>query len=538
MVHKSPFPDLDLPQSNLLSYLFPEGEEPFDEPLWIDSKNERVNLSPKQLLQWVKRVTCGLEKQGLKRGDVVMIFTPNHIFVPVAYLELVHQIQNTTAKLILVHPKHLDILVKAAEKAGVPKNRIFQLSDHEKKPQNGVPDWRVMMGNPTQGAAYRWPTLSPQESKNVVATINYSSGTTGLPKGVMVSHANLIANVEQTIFIRYAHKPYPFHARPQERWIGFLPLYHAYGQLYTILMATRLRVPVYIMDSFRYDNFLSSIATYRITSLQIAPPILVMLSKRSETCRYDLSSVKDVLCGAAPLSKDLQNYCQRRFDLQINQGWGMTEVTCGAIHVPGGVKDDSGSVGRLDPNCEAKLVDDEGKEVEKGKPGELVVRGPNICLGYWRNEKATKECLGGDGWLSTGDVAVEKDSYFWIVDRKKELIKVNALQVAPAELEGVLMEHDAIADAAVVGIAIDNEEFPRAYVVMQPYAAGKIRPEDLQEWIKPRVAKHKQLTGGVVFIDEVPKLQSGKIQRKTMRDWATRDAEEIRKSSKGPRARL
>jgi 4-coumarate--CoA ligase len=333
---------------------------------------------------------------------------------------MVHQLRNTTAKVLLVHPTHVKTALEAASKVGIPKSNIFQFAERECPSQQGIPDWRALLASDADALRYRFPDLSPRASTTTLATINYSSGTTGLPKGVCVSHANLIANVEQTIFMRYAEKPYAFAARPQERWLGFLPLYHAYGQLYTILMAVRLRVPVYIMAEFRYEEFMANIARHRITSLQVAPPILVMLSKRPETARHDLRSVKDILCGAAPLSRELQNECQRRFAVQINQGWGMTEVTCGAIHVPGGVKDDTGSVGRLDPNCECRLVDEDGRDVELGKPGELIVRGPNICLGYWRNEEATKDCLDADGWLKTGDIAVcNKDGYFWIVDRKK-----------------------------------------------------------------------------------------------------------------------
>lgn len=344
--------------------------------------------------------------------------------------ELVHQISNTTAKVILAHPKMLPSILEAAAKTGLSKDKIFQFSDQRNPPLHGVPDWQDMIGTPQQGESWQWPNLSSREATTTVATINYSSGTTGLPKGVCVSHYNLIANVEQTIVMRYAKKPYPFEKRPKERWVGFLPLYHAYGQLYTILMAIKLNVPVYVMAEFRYEDFLAVIGKYKITSLQIAPPILVMLSKRPETARYDLSSVRDVLCGAAPLSRELQNECQRRFDIQINQGWGMTEVTCGALHVPGGVKDDSGSVGQLDPNCECKLVDDDGNEVEMGKPGEMYVRGPNVCMRYWRNEVATKESLDEQGWLKTGDIAIcNKEGYFWIVDRKKvRMIRLSILE--------------------------------------------------------------------------------------------------------------
>jgi 4-coumarate--CoA ligase len=322
--------------------------------------------------------------------------------------------------MILVHPSNVEKAIAAADKAGFPRTRIFQFSDFKTQPRQGIPDWRPFIGSESEGDAYRWPEFSPEESKTAVATINYSSGTTGLPKGVCVSHANLIANVAQTIFMRYKDKPYKFESRPQERWIGFLPLYHAYGQLYAVFMAMKLRVPIYIMSEFRYDDFLFNIGRYRITSLQVAPPILVMLSKRPETARYDLSSLKECLCGAAPLSKELQNYCQKRFQMQINQGWGMTEVTCGALMMPGGVMDDSGSVGQLCPNCEVRLVDDDGREVGVGQPGEIHVRGPNIMMGYWRSEAATRESLDEGGWLKTGDIAVRNEKgLFWIVDRKK-----------------------------------------------------------------------------------------------------------------------
>ena len=314
----------------------------------------------------------------------------------------------------------VDPILEASSKVGFPRANIFQFSDQPNPIKNGIRDWIDMIGDKVQGETWKWPELSSKEATSTVATINYSSGTTGLPKGVCVSHANLIANVDQTIYMRYAHKPYAFKDRPLERWLGFLPLYHAYGQLYTILMAIKLNVPVYIMAEFRYEEFLFTIGKYRITSLQIAPPILVMLSKRPETARYDLRSLRDILCGAAPLSRELQNECQKRFSVQINQGWGMTEVTCGAMHVPGGIMDDSGSVGQLDPNCECKLLDDDGKEVAPGQPGEIYVRGPNICMGYWKNEEASAESLDSEGWLKTGDIAVcDEKGFFWIVDRKK-----------------------------------------------------------------------------------------------------------------------
>jgi len=253
---------------------------------------------------------------------------------------MVHQISNTQAQIILAHPSLAKTTDAAAREAGLPDGRVFLFSDEPNAPVEGCRDWREILASPAEADAYHFPRLSEQESVNTTATVNYSSGTTGLPKGVEVSHHNLIANLVQTIYMRYLHKPFSAETRPREVWIGFLPLYHAYGQLYTIAMAQKLQVPVYIMKAFQYEEFLRVIQDQRVTHLQVAPPIMVMLSKRSETKKYDLSSVTDILCGAAPLSKELQNEISRKLNCEILQGWGMTEVTCGAIHVPGGVSDE------------------------------------------------------------------------------------------------------------------------------------------------------------------------------------------------------
>ena len=352
----------------------------------------------------------------------------------------------------------------------------------------------------------------------------------------MISHQNVIANVCQSLYMRQLSQPFTPDRAPPERWLGFLPLYHAYGQLWSIVAAAVNRTPCYYMRAFNFEMFLKNIQNYKITHIQTAPPVVVMLDKRPETSRYDLSSLENILCGAAPLSKDLQNSVSDKFGLKIVQTWGMTEVTCSCLHVPGGLDDRSGSVGFIDPNSEMKLVDDDGKEVtEPGERGEITVRGPNICLGYWRNEQATRETFDEDGFMKTGDVAVCDDKgWYWIVDRKKELIKVKGFQVAPAELEAVLLENDDIADAAVVALQKDHEELPRAYVVLKDSANGSVKEQDIVQWVAQKVAKHKRLEGGVVFIDEVPKSPSGKIQRKVLKDWAKRDADSL----SGIRAKL
>ncbi|KFX98047.1 hypothetical protein O988_04568 [Pseudogymnoascus sp. VKM F-3808] len=548
MIFKSVHPRLTIPQTNLVDYLFPADQEPSNEPLWIDSADPSHFLSEAEVVQWSKSLSKGLGDAGLRQGEVVMLFTPNHIFVPVAYLgivgggyrysagnpaftlrELVHQIDDVQPSVILVHPNFVSIVAEAVAKIGRPDSRILQFSDVECTPVRGVPDWRVLIDERVGVDDYSWPSFTPEEASRTIATINYSSGTTGPPKGVMISHANIIANAAQNVFNLTHKRSTPL---PEDRWLGYLPLYHAYGQLYLIIVSIKRRIPVYVMKEFVFQDFLHAIQTYRITTLQLVPPILIMMSKHPDTSKYDLSSLTLALCAAAPLSKELQNHCSKRFGFNIVQGYGMTETTCGAMGMLAIDVDDTGSIGKLLPNTEGKLVDDYGQSVSHGQPGELYLRGPQIGLGYWRNAAATNETIDTQGWLRTGDIAVcNAEGNFWIIDRKKELIKVNGFQVAPAELEAVLLENEHIADAGVVGIKFGEEELPRAYVVLQAASKDKVSPEDIEDWIKSQVAKYKYLVGGVVFVQEVPKLASGKIQRRVLREWAKKDAELMQRRS-------
>ncbi|KAL1304147.1 hypothetical protein AAFC00_000574 [Neodothiora populina] len=547
MPQKSPF-TIDIPGTDILSFVFPEHQEPSDKPIWIDAASPHKSLSPKELLQWVKRLGVGLDNLDIGQNDVVLMHSANHIFVPVAYLgvtgsgrvfsgcnpaygpdEIAFQITNTGARLILVDPSLLDTVLKAVDQIRFPRSRIFLFSDETCQEKRGVPDWHSFIASQDEAEAWQWHRMTPQESKSRIAVLNYSSGTTGLPKGVMISHENVIANVCQSLYMRQLEQSHPTNKAPPERWLGFLPLYHAYGQLWSITAAAINSTPCYYMRAFSFEPFLKHIQDHKITHIQTAPPVLVMLDKRPETSRYDLGSLVNILCGAAPLSKELQNSVSDRFRLKVVQTWGMTEVTCSCLHVPGGLDDRSGSVGFIDPNSEMKLIDDDGKEVTKpGERGEIFVKGPNVCLGYWKNENATKAVFDGDGFMKTGDVAIcDAKGWYWIVDRKKELIKVKGFQVAPAELEAVLLGHDAVADVAVVALHRDHEELPRAYIVLKQDYKGKSKEQGIVKWMADRVAKHKKLTGGVAFIDEVPKSASGKIQRKIMREWAAKDAQVV-----------
>ncbi|KAF2153565.1 4-coumarate-CoA ligase [Myriangium duriaei CBS 260.36] len=541
MPHPSPY-KIDIPDVDILSFLFPADKPASNKPIWINAENPDHSLSPAQLLQWVRRLGAGLDALRIPQNEVVMMFSSNHIFVPVVYLgvagsgrifsgcnpaygvdETAFQISNTGAKLILVEPPYLPIVLKAAAKHSFPLDRIFLFSDTPCQPNSSIQDWSTFLPTPSASSRWSWPHLP----SSTVAVLNYSSGTTGLPKGVMITHGNIIANVLQSLYMRSlasATTTTPSPSPSPERWLGFSPLYHAFGQLWTISAAAYTHTPVYLMRSFALPSFLSHLQTHRITHLQTAPPVLVLLAKRPEVASHDLSSLRNILCGAAPLSADLQNAVSQKLNVKVVQTWGMTELTCSSCHVPGLMDDRTGSVGPADPNCLVKLLDEEGKEVGVGQPGEMHIRGPNVCAGYWRNEEATRGAFDEEGYLRTGDVGVRDErGWYWIVDRKKELIKVKGFQVAPAELEAVLLEHEGVDDVAVVGVeGGDGEEMPRAYVVRKDGTG--VTEEEIRRWMDGKVAKHKRLEGGVKFVAEVPKSASGKIVRRTMREWAKRDA--------------
>lgn len=516
MVILCPYPIINIPELDVLTYLFGDGEDLSEEPLWVNAADSNKYLSARTGLQWIKRLAIGLDKLGVKRGEVVMIVTPNTIFVPVAYLgavgsgriftgvnplytadgrqiwvsrsqrshkrfdgicignldlsssldqwielhasdfslsctlfnsfallnsiiqssyqpyrtsltlnadllwtEIAYQMKDTGARVALVHPSLLETARKGAKKAGLPESCLYLFSDKEHKSTDGIKDWRSMLGTPSEASSYTWPHLEGEAAKSQVATVNYSSGTTGLPKGVMITHGNLIANVEQVSFLHQVEQP-GIKPDVEDRWIGFLPLYHAYGQLNVCLIAAKVLIPVYIMSAFVYEDFLRTIQTHKITELHVAPPILVLMNKHPLTPKYDISSVTKIGSGAAPLSSSLQNDCKKKFNTNIGQGWGMTELTCAGCSVPGGLRDETGSIGCLLPNAEAKLLDENGAEVATGERGEIYFRGPNVSPGYWKNEKATRETMLEGGWLRTGDIGVtDERRWFWIVDRLK-----------------------------------------------------------------------------------------------------------------------
>jgi 4-coumarate--CoA ligase len=337
----------------------------------------------------------------------------------------------------------------------------------------------------------------------------YSSGTTGLSKGVVLTHRNLVANIAQTLG--------PLELGEDEKIIAVLPFFHIYGMQVLMNVGLVGGATIVTMPRFDLEQFLQLHQDHGITRTFVAPPIAVALAKHPIVDQYDLSALRQVFSGAAPLSAELALETGARLDCEVVQGYGMTELSpVSHLTPPGAYK--PGSVGVTAPNTELRIVDPEsGKSLGFDDDGEVWVRGPQVMTGYLNNPEATAATIDDDGWLHTGDIGhVDEDGHLFIVDRLKELIKYKGFQVAPAELEAVLLTHPAIADAAVIGRPDDEAgEIPIAFVVLKDGQSAT--EEEICAFVADHVATYKQL-GGVTFIDAVPKSASGKILRRVLRD--------------------
>lgn len=347
-------------------------------------------------------------------------------------------------------------------------------------------------------------------TKQHPAAILCSSGTTGLPKGVLLSHCNIVS------FLKLARDGRLLSINDTDVLLGFLPFYHGYG-FGLLLLAIEKGIKVVVMPKFEENLFLSSIETHKVTSLTLVPPLMLFLAKHPLVMKYDISSVKDIVCGAAPLSVDIANQVKKRLPLvNIRQGYGMTEISVAVTVTPRGTNKPA-SVGCVGPNTKAKIIDPQtGKSLPRGCVGELCIQGQSVMLGYYNNNMATAEVIDSEGWLHTGDLGYfDNDGFLYIVDRLKELIKYKGYQVAPAELESVLLSHPKIKDAAVIGLPdARSGELPMAFVVLQ--SGCLLTEKDVVDFVASKVSSSKWLRGGVRFIKVIPKSASGKILRKDL----------------------
>ncbi|WP_255426240.1 4-coumarate--CoA ligase family protein [Pseudonocardia sp. C8] len=515
---RSPYPDVDIPDVSLTEFLFADGfGDRADAPAFIDGTTGD-QLTYTEFHGLVEKIAGGLAARGIGKGDVVALFAPNlpqwaalfHGILRANGIvtsansmytagELAHQLRDSGAKVLITVSPFLDRAVPGAKEAGLSEDVVLTIDPAEG--HDSLADL-VSSGAPV-------PELTT--TADDTAVLPYSSGTTGLAKGVVLTHRNLVANLCQLVPLG--------DVTSDTKIMAFLPFFHIYGMTVMMNQGLHRRATVVTMPKFDLEQFLSITQKHAVDRLYIAPPVAVALAKHPIVDQYDLSCIKVIFSGAAPLDGELGRAVAKRLDCTVLQGYGMTELSPVSHAMPDDRGDlDLNSSGFAIPNVECKLVDPAtGEEVGPGERGELWVKGPNVMVGYLNNPEATAATKDADGFLHTGDIAVvDAEGVYSIVDRVKELIKYKGYQVPPAELEALLLTHDKIADAAVIGVNdAEGEEVPKAFVVRQP-SATDLTEDEVMAFVAERVAPHKKVRV-VEFIEQIPKSASGKILRKDLR---------------------
>ena len=512
MIFRGPYPDVSIPEVSLTEFIFSTTAPIKDKVALIDGPTGRA-LTYGQFEDGVRRVAASLAQRGFKKGDVFGILSTNCpeyaiVFHAIAMLggvnttlnplytaeEAAFQLKDAGARFLITTPLFIEKAAIAAADANVEDLFVFGESE------GATPFASLLESN---GEVPR-VEIDP---KNDLVALPYSSGTTGLPKGVMLTHYNLVANMRQMDGLDYFYR--------DDILLCVLPLFHIYGLVVVLNMGLHLGTTIVTMPRFDLEQFLAAIQTYRVTLSHIVPPIVLKLAKEPSVENYDLSSLKTVFSGAAPLGPELTQECMQRINCSIRQGYGMTETSPVTHSSPADpAKAKLGSVGPPAPNTECRLVDPAtGAELGPNQEGEVCVRGPQNMKGYLNNPEATARTIDADGWLHTGDIGyADEDGHFFIVDRVKELIKYKGFQVAPAELEAVLLTHPAVADAAVIPCRDEEAgEIPKAFVVLK----GEATQDELINFVAQRVARYKKIRM-VEFIDQIPKSLSGKILRRVL----------------------
>jgi acyl-CoA synthetase (AMP-forming)/AMP-acid ligase II len=499
---RSPYPDVDIPEISLTEYVLGGAVERGDKPALVDGATGAVTTYA-ELADRIARTAAGLAAEGIGPGDAIGLVGPNTPGWPVAFHaiaalgavvtplnplltpgELASQIETAGARTVIVS----EPLRAAAEQAGV--ERLL--------PLESLPAGAGDAGAP------------PVDPANDVAVLPFSSGTTGLSKGVMLTHRNLVANMEQ---IRAVHR-----IGADDVLVGLLPFFHIYGQTVVVNLGLAQGATIVTMARFDMAAFLDLLERHRVTRAHVAPPVVLGLAKAPGVEGRDLA-LRVMISGAAPLDADTANRASERLGAPVRQGYGMTEASP-VTHFAADeelAEQDPGAIGRLIPCTEGRLVDPGTGEDTDGD-GEIWIRGPQVMRGYLGDERATRETVTEDGWLRTGDVARLEGDVWRVVDRVKELIKYKGYQVPPAELEALLVNHPAVADVAVIPMRdASGEEVPKACVVA---AGDDLDADELMAWVAERVAPYKRIRA-VEVVDAIPKSPSGKILRRLLRDGAT-----------------
>lgn len=487
-------------------------------------------------------------------GDVLGLFTPNSIDTPAVTWgthwaggvispanpgytaeELAFQLKDSGAKALLTQLPFVDIARKAAKIVGLPENRIALIGD-ERDPSGAFKHF-TSIRNTSGATRYR----RTKRKHDDLAFLVYSSGTTGHPKGVMLSHGNIVSNV---LMLEAGDdgnlSPTGGPDGKGDKTLAFLPFFHIYGLTCLVHHSLHFGIRLVVMPKFDLEDWCRIVQEHKVTFVYVVPPVVLLLSKHPIVSKYNLSTIRMMNSGAAPLTKELVQAVYDRLKIPIKQGYGLSETSPTTHTQPWAEWNKTiGSVGRLLANQTAKYMSAEEKEVTPGETGELWIKGPNVFKGYLNNAEMTAHALTSDGYFKTGDVGYQdKEGNFYITDRVKELIKYKGFQVPPAELEGLLVSHSKIDDVAVVGVykKEDATEVPRAYVVVaKDVQKSDETAKEIIDWLNKKVAAHKKLRGGVRFVDEIPKSVSGKILRRVLRLQAQ---EEEDKAGSAPKAKL
>lgn len=471
---------------------------------------EGVAYTYAELWASIRGMARALQEEGIRKGDMVGIYAPNSVEYAVALhgallagatvttlnplyreREVEHQLRDSGAKIVFTL-RPLVELVESVKPHLDQLGPIFALED----------SWQMAMSAPGE------PWNIDFDPENDIAVLPYSSGTTGLPKGVMLSHQNLTANIRQTIALGMTGEDAVV--------LDFLPFYHIYGMMVLLNCGLVAGATQIILPRFDPTAALNLISEHKVTDLYCVPPVLLALVNLPGLDDFDLSSLRFVMSGAAPLPLEVGRQAADKLNVTVMQGYGMTESSPITNVNPL----DSAREGTVGPpvadTLERVVSLDTGEEVPPGEVGELLVFGPQVMKGYWNNPAASEETLTEDGWLRTGDiVTADPDGYIRIHDRKKEMIKFKGYQVAPAELESVLMEHPGVKDAAVIPKADDEAgEVPKAFVV--PREPG-LDLDEVRAFVAERVAPYKKIRY-IEAVEAIPKNPSGKILRRQLID--------------------
>ncbi|CAD5227103.1 unnamed protein product [Bursaphelenchus xylophilus] len=545
-IYKSDQPSVEIDENpmgtQILESIWKHSLHDPNKKAFVNAKDENDFVTYRELYLKIHSFVAFLAEIGVKQGDIVAPVMRNRweysiilfgswvagaTVSPASFAftdwELARQLNDCKASLLICDETSLETVLPAIKNSPSVKKLII-LGDHS---GHSVPGIKVYSFTDALRTAplnslpkIRWNT------KNDVCIIPYSSGTTGPPKGVMITHCNMsamMAMFRACLFTSVFKAIEPDYDPRNESVLIFLPFYHVYGSS-LVTNSMFIGGTSVIMSSFEPEVFCSVIERYRMKTVSVVPPILVFMAKSPIVDKYDLSSLKFVASGAAPLGQDLSIEVMKRLPnvKGVHQGYGMTEMTMASHRMAPllAVGDKISSIGTLMPNVESKIVDpNTGKSLGPYQNGEICVRSPGVMKGYLNRRKETADTIDSEGWLHTGDIGyVDKDGFFFIVDRLKELIKVRGFQVPPAELEDLLLSHPLIDDAAVIGVKDQRSgELPKAFIVRK---SSTLTAEEVKKFVAEKTAPYKHLKGGVEFIEQIPRSLSGKILRKELRGSA------------------